>query len=144
MDPFFLLLSIAALTSTISILEVPVAYLIDEKKWKRKKAALLIGSIAFVIGICSALSNGGSEFFSNLPIINIGFLDLWNKIWGNVALSIGALLEAIFVAYIWKTHKAVKEIELGTKRFTLAKPWSILIKYIAPVLITLILIGYFI
>lgn len=141
---FFLVLSIAALTSTISILEVPVAYLIDEKKWNRKIASVLIGSIAFIIGICSALSNGGSEFFSDLPIIHIGFLDLWNKIWGNVALSVGALLEAIFVAYIWKTHKAIKEIELGTKRFILAKPWSILIKYVVPVLITLILIGYFI
>ena len=59
-------------------------------------------------------------------------------------MSIGALLEAVFVAYVWKTHKALKEIELGTKKFTLAKSWSILIKYIVPVLIVLILIGYFI
>jgi len=141
---FFLLLSIAALTSTISILEVPVSYLIDERKWKRKKASVLIGSIAFIIGICSALSNGGSSFFSNLPVFNIGFLDLWNMIWGNVALSVGALLEAIFVAYVWKTHKAVKEIKVGAQKFTLVKPWSFLIKYIVPVFIILILIGYFI
>ncbi|MBL4656075.1 MAG: sodium-dependent transporter, partial [Bacteroidia bacterium] len=63
---FFLLLMVAALTSSISMLEVPVSYLIDEKRWSRKKAAWIIGAFAFLVGVPSALSNGGSETFTKL------------------------------------------------------------------------------
>jgi len=138
---FFLLLAIAALTSTISVLEVPVAFFIDEKKWNRKKSAITVGAITLIFGVPSALSQGGNRFFSNLPLINKGFLDLWDIIWGNLSLSIGAFFVAIFVGYIWKTSNALLEISKGTEKFKLAFFWMISIKFVSPVLILLILLG---
>jgi neurotransmitter:Na+ symporter, NSS family len=65
---FFLILMVAAITSTISMLEVPASYFIDEKKWTRKKAAVLIGILAFIVGVPAALSSGGSTYFSNMTL----------------------------------------------------------------------------
>jgi len=126
---FFLLLSIAALTSTISILEVPVAYVIDEKNWNRKSASLIIGAIAFLFGIPSALSEN--------------FLALWSRVWGSITLSIGALLIALFVGWAWKPGNALKEIASGNDGFKMAKLWVFAIKYVAPILILLILLSNF-
>ena len=141
---FFLLLSIAALTSTISILEVPVAYYIDEKKWGRKKASVIVGAVALLIGIPSALSQGGVKFFTELPLFKMGFLDLWSQLWGGLILSIGAFFLAIFIGYSWKTSNTLKEIYQGAEGFRGAKVWAFSIKYMAPILILLILLISFI
>ena len=66
---FYLLVGFAALSSTISLMEVVVAYFIDEKGWARKKATLLVGTGIFIFGIPSALSLGASEFFSGLQLL---------------------------------------------------------------------------
>jgi NSS family neurotransmitter:Na+ symporter len=123
---FFALLTIAALTSSISMLEVPVSYAIDEKKIGRKKAAFIIGGIAFLFAIPSALSEK--------------FLTTMNYIWGNLSLSFGALFIAIFVAYIWKAKNALKEMSTDdtVKKMFL---WSTAIKYTVPISILIILIG---
>jgi len=140
---FFVLLAVAALTSTISILEVPVAFLIDEKKWPRRKASWLMGAFAFAFGVPSALAGGGSSFFSRLPILHVDFLSLWDKIWGNVALSVGAFFIAVFVAHVWKTANALNEITAGGARFRLAKFWVLAIKYVCPLLILVVLVSQF-
>jgi len=64
---FFILLTIAALTSSISMLEVPVSYFVDAKKARRKTAAWIVGGLAFAMGIPSALSQGGVDWLSNIP-----------------------------------------------------------------------------
>ncbi len=140
---FFVLLAVAALTSTISILEVPVAFLIDEKKWSRPRAAWLMGGVALLFGIPSALSGGGMKFFSRLPLVHVDFLTLWDKAWGNVALSVGALLIALFVAHVWKTANALDEITAGGARFRLARLWAFAIKYVCPLLILVVLVSQF-
>ena len=61
---FFLLLSVAALTSTVSLLEIPVAYLVDELKMKRWLATLLTSVFIFLVGIPALLSHGSSSFFT--------------------------------------------------------------------------------
>ncbi|MFQ5584231.1 MAG: sodium-dependent transporter, partial [Calditrichia bacterium] len=66
---FFILLSVAALTSTISLLEVPVAYLVDEKKANRKRIVWVVAGLTFIIGLPSALSQGTSDFFSNFGLL---------------------------------------------------------------------------
>jgi NSS family neurotransmitter:Na+ symporter len=140
---FFVLLAVAALTSTISILEVPVAFLIDEKQWPRRKASWMLGGLSFAFGIPSALAGGGMKIFSRLPVLHIDFLSLWDKIWGNVALSIGAFFIAVFVAHVWKTASALEEITAGGVRFRLAKLWVLSIKYICPLLILVVLVSQF-
>ncbi len=139
---FFALLMIAALTSSISMLEVPVSFAIDEKKMSRKKASILIGGIALLFAIPSALSEK--------------FLGIMNYIWGNLSLSIGALFIAIFVAYVWKSENALLELAEGSDLLTEPKDgkkfndyrknrkmllWKIALKYIVPIFIIVILIG---
>lgn len=132
---FFTLLTVAALTSTISLLEVPVAYFVDERDWSRKRAAWIVGSLAFALGIPSALSSGGMKLFTN-----IDFLGKMDFIFGNISLAFGALLICIFLGYIWGVKKAVQEIFSGNPRFRLKPLWSFSIKFLSPLAIIAILV----
>jgi NSS family neurotransmitter:Na+ symporter len=132
---FFLLLTVAALTSTISLMEVPTAYLVDEHGWKRKKAVFLTAGLAFLLGIPSALSFGSSSWLSKLPLLKVGFLDLANIVMGNYSLTVGALFISLFVAYKWGVKAAATEIELEGNQFYYKSWWSFIIRYICPVAI---------
>ena len=132
---FFLLLSVAAITSTISLLEVPVAYFVDEQNWSRKKAAWLIGLLCFLIGIPSALSTGGMQFFTK-----INFIGNMNFIFGNISLAVGALLISVFLGFVWKVKNAVQEIYSGNPKFKLQPIWAFSVKFLTPIAIIIILI----
>lgn len=132
---FFFLLCVAALTSTISLLEVPVAYFVDEKNWSRTKAAVLLGLLTFVLGIPVALSTSGIEFFSK-----VNFLGLFAIIFGNISLAVGAFFICIFVGYIWGIKKALKEIQSGNPRFKFKPLWIFSVKIFSPLAIIIILI----
>jgi NSS family neurotransmitter:Na+ symporter len=132
---FFALLCVAALTSTISLLEVPVAYLVDERNWSRIKAALGIGLLAFVLGVPSALSSGGMQIFTKLKIF------YWfDFIFGNISLAVGALLICVFVAYVWGVKKAIQEVFSGNPRFKFKPFWVFSLKFLSPIAIIIILI----
>lgn len=135
----FLLLAVAALTSTISLLEVPVAYLVDEHRWSRKKAVLSTGILTFVIGIPSALSLGANKFLSAFIKENFGFLDFMNALFGNYSLSIGAFFISIFAGYKWGIHAASKEIREEGNLFYFRRSWAFLIRFICPIAIFAIL-----
>jgi len=141
---FFLLLGVAALASTVSLLEVVVAYCIDELNWNRGKSTLAAGTLSFLIGIPSILSFGGVKFFQKLPLLNISFFEMMDFIWGTMALSVGALFICIFVGYVWKSTNALKEIGQGTKKFRYALIWSFSVKFLCPLLIILTLLILFI
>ncbi len=136
---FFVLLSVAALTSTISLLEVPVAYLVDEHRWGRKQAVAVTCIIAFLLGIGSALSTGAVPVLTKLPGVGVGVLELFNALFGNYALSVGALGIAIFVGYRWGTKAVAAEIEQHGNTFYLRRTWSVMIRYVSPLGIALVL-----
>ena len=147
---FFCLLSVAAVTSSISMLEVPVSYFVDDKPNARKKAAIIVGIFAFLIGIPSAMANGGSEFFSNMELMGkTGFLDIMDQVFGTLCLIVISLSLSIYVGWIWKTELAVKEISEGCPWFTQpmvagispAQIWAFFVKYICPVVISLVLVN---
>ncbi len=132
---FFTLLSVAALTSTISLLEVPVAYLVDEREWTRKKAALAVGALSFVIGVPSALSFGGMKFFTK-----IDFFGKFDFIFGNISLAVGALLICLFVGYVWGVKNAIQEVFSGNPKFRIRPLWIFSLKFLSPLAIIFILI----
>lgn len=149
---FFILLSIAALTSTVSLLEVVVSYFVDEKHWSRAKSVLTIGALTTIIGIPSALSGGASPILSDLtPILGENgvfgqkdFLSIMDFIWGNLALAIGALLISIFVGWIWGPKGAGDEVILGSRlggRFV--RMWTFFLRYVCPVVIFVVLLNLF-
>jgi NSS family neurotransmitter:Na+ symporter len=141
---FFLLLGVAALASTVSLLEVVVAYCIDERKWSRSKSVVLAGGTSFLVGIPSILSFGDMKFFQKLPLIHVSFFDMMDFVWGTLALSVGALFICIFVGYVWKSTNALKEISHGTAKFKYARIWSFSVKFLCPLFIVLTLFLLFI
>jgi NSS family neurotransmitter:Na+ symporter len=132
---FFILLFVAALTSTISLLEVPTAFLIDEHNWKREKAAAVIGTAAFLLGIPSALSNGASPWLTRTNLMMK--MDL---VFGNIMLAVGGLLITIFVAYVWGIPQALKEISHGNLAFKTRPLWIFSVKVLSPLAIIAILV----
>lgn len=129
---FYLLLGIAALTSSISLLEVVVAYFIDQRGWQRRRAALVVGGAALLLGIPSALGEGYSPFFA-------GFLGQADFLFGKVSLMVGGLLICLFVAYRWGIPQAVEEIRRSNPRFRFRWVWVNLIRFVCPVAIAVLL-----
>lgn len=138
---FFLLLSVAALTSMISLLEVPVAHLIDSHGWARRRAVLVVTGVTAALAIPSALSQGALGVASSLPGLGIGFLDLMVTIWNNYALPIGGLLTAIFVGWVWRADRAVGEVQAQGAPFPGARLWMGLVRYVCPIAIALVILG---
>lgn len=136
---FFLLLMVAALTSSISLLEVATAWLVDEKGMSRKKASLGVAAIAFVIGIPSALANGAVSWLSSLPGIGMDFLSFLFMIFGQYALVVGALLISVFVGWVWGVKNAAQEVRSNDGRFSLERTWSILIRFLCPIAVVSLL-----
>ncbi len=131
---FFILLFIAALTSSISLLEVVCAYFID-KGWPRAKAAWVLGIVIFAIGVPSAISLTGG-----LKVAGKDFLDAMDFISSNVLLPLGGVFISLFVGWFW-TADARKEVSNnGEYSFGLMEPWMWVCKVLAPVAILYIFI----
>jgi len=152
---FFLLLMVAALTSAISMLEVPASYLIDEKHWSRKKAAWTVAIITFIVGVPSALSYGGSELFTNMSLPTLdggvttnGWFGILDYYFGTVFIVVVALATAVYVGWIMKIVKVSDEIKTGSSIFSrriagieLATIWMFFIRYVCPIVIALVFIN---
>ncbi|MDH5763679.1 MAG: sodium-dependent transporter [Nitrospinota bacterium] len=135
---FFILLAIAALTSAISLLEVVVAYFIDQKGWGRQKAVLVMGLVIFALGIPSGLSFG---LLADARLFGMTFFDHVDNISSNYLLPIGGMLTAIFVAWVWGTREAHREIERHETTFHWAAYWEFVIRYIAPVAVAIVFLA---
>jgi len=137
---FFGLLAIAALTSAISLLEVVVAYFIDQKGWQRKKAVLVMGGVIFILGIPSGLSFG---LLADAKLLGMTFFDHIDNIASNYLLPIGGMLTAIFVGWIWGTKEAHLEIERHETEFHWAAYWEFVVRYIAPIAVAIVFLAKF-
>ncbi len=139
---FYFLLAIAALTSTISLLEVVVSYFVDERGWTRERASWLLGGICFLLAIPSALSQGAVPMLSGgeAGITSWDFLTLNNNIWGNYSLSIGAILICVFVGWKWGIPNALTSLEDGGFTLPAASLWAFLVKFLCPLAVLAVLI----
>ena len=137
---FFTLLAIAAITSGISLLEVVVAYFIDQRGWQRKKAVIIVGLAIFAFGIPSGLSFGAME---NMKLAGMTFFDHVDNVASNYLLPLGGMLTAIFVGWVWGTKNAHQEIEKheNTFKFPWAQCWEFLIRYITPVAVGIVFLA---
>ena len=125
----------------MSLLEVPTSWAVDERGWSRKRAAFVLGVIAFVIGIPSALANGAVPWLTNLPVVGTDFLTFLFTLFGQYSLVIGALLISLFVGWVWGVQAAGEEVRENDGKFPLGRVWSFLIRFICPVAITAILLN---
>ncbi|MDA1267954.1 MAG: sodium-dependent transporter [Bacteroidetes bacterium] len=144
---FFVLLMVAALTSTISMLEVPVAYLIDDRKWNRKKATWIVGIAAMILSIPSALSSIEGNVFSEIRFNFlgnelVGFFGAMDFIFGTFAVIVISLMLALYTGWAKKITDFADELTLGAPAFTgsFRKGWILFIRWICPIVIVLLLL----
>ncbi len=145
---FFILLAFAALTSTISLLELPVSYLVDQKNMNRKLAAWISAVFVLICSIPSMLANGYSPYFTHF-IKYFGskeatdFMTFIGDVSSNTLLPLGGLLISVFSVYVWKRHRLFRELSRGNENFMrsfLAKYLNFTLRYTAPILLGIIFI----
>ena len=135
---FFVLVLLAALTSSISLMETVVSLFIDKFGWKRKVTCLVVLVRSIALGSLSTLGYG---VWADVKIIGMQFLDFFDFISNSVIMPLVALITCIFVGYVIKPKTLIEEIETDNVPFKSKKMFVVMIKYIAPIFILLILIS---
>lgn len=134
---FFTLVFFAAITSSISLLEVICAYFIDSKKMQRKTVTAMAGIAVFILGIPVALSQGMLSHIR--PILGMDILDSFDFIAEYTLMPLGALFMCIFVGWIWGPKIVTDEIEVSGHKFPLKGYFNFMIKYVTPLFVAFVL-----
>ena len=135
---FFILLAVAALTSSISVLEVVVAYFVEELHLSRRKATILASVMISVLGVFCTLSFG---IMSDVTIFGMVFFDLMDFTASNLLLPLGGLFIVLFVGWYMGIGAARSEISNeGVLRLGFFPAFIFLVRFIAPFAITLVFI----
>ncbi len=142
---FFVMVFFAALTSSVSLLEAPVAWVFEKFKMKRPVATIVVGIGAAVLGVLSSLSfNEMAEFYplGFIPLFaETNFFDTLDGVTAKLFMPIGAILTCIFVGWIADTKLVDRENGLDG---ALHKLWRALVRFVCPVvLIVIMLAGLF-
>ena len=135
---FFFLVFFAALTSSISLYETCVSIIQDKFNQKRTPSIVFYLLICIIIGLLSSLGYGP---LSMVTFLGMQFLDLFDFISNSVLMPIVAFFTCIFVGYVIKPKAIIDEVEASGNKFKFKSLFTIVIKYIAPILIIIILIA---
>ena len=138
---FFLALLVAALTSSISMLEVAVAYLVEEKKFSRLWACVVLFAVCWVVGALCSLSFGP---LSHIQIAGGNIFDFFDSMSSNILMTLGSLLTVIFVGWRLKKTDVYDEFTNGGTLSRNAKLFGVLwflIRYVCPLAIAAIFIS---
>lgn len=136
---FFLLLTLAALTSTISVLEVIVAYFSEQLGLSRKKAILLATLSMFVLGITASLSLG---LTSKVRLFGLNTFDLFNTTTANILLPLGGLLIVIFLGWFFPGKNVRDELSNeGSLKARYYMLYRFIIRFVAPIAITIVFLN---
>lgn len=141
---FFAALLVAALTSSISMLEVAVAYLVEEKRFSRVWACITLFVICWVVGALCSLSFGP---LSDLRINGGNLFDFFDSLSSNVLMTLGSLFTVLFVGWRLKRTDIYDEFTNGGTLSTNVRIFGVLwflIRYICPLaIISIFLVGIF-
>ncbi|PSW18349.1 sodium-dependent transporter [Photobacterium sanctipauli] len=135
---FFVALSVAALTSSVSLMEVVVSYLIDEKGMKRSTAVFSASAVMAVLCVFASLSLGGT----GPQLFGTGAFDVFDLLTDKIFLAVGGMLVCIFAG--WRLSRSELEKEItndGEIKFPLFGLWYNLVKYIIPFAIAIVAIA---
>jgi neurotransmitter:Na+ symporter, NSS family len=135
---FFLLVCFAALTSTISLLEVPVAYLVDQKKMNRKAVVWLMAAIIFICGLPSMMSMGMIPWLNKLTFYKGQDFLTFIADMSDICLTVGGCIMCIFIGRRWGLANMDAELKQGNDTYMTSGVRNYLhltIKWIAPILL---------
>ncbi len=136
---FFVLLSIAALTSTISLQEILVAYTVEERQWNRRKSSIISMLVIFAVGIFCTLSFGP---LSNFKIFGFTIFDLFDHVTASYLLPIGTLAMTIFLGWFYPKAEVKDEITNGgALKGNLFELYYFILRYAAPIALVIIIVS---
>lgn len=138
---FYLLLSLAALTSLISLHEVSTAFFFEELHITRKKGAMIVTATTFVLGAFCSLSLGKMDY---LQLFGKSLFDIFDFVTGQIFLPIGGFLTCLFLG--WYVPKSIVRDEFtnwGTLKGTFFQVYLFLIRYVCPICILAIFLHQF-
>ncbi len=131
---FFGLLVVAALTSMVALLEIPVAYAIERWRMPRFRAVLAVAGAGFLLGVPSSLGFG---VWSQLRIFGMPVLDAVDYLASNVMLPLSGLAIALYIGWHWRDADAVAAS--GLRSAPVARLWRLSLRYGAPLMILIVL-----
>lgn len=138
---FFLMILLAALTSCVSIMETLVANCANIFKTSRRKTSLMISIYSAITAIIICLGYNIFYFEMKLPNGSVGqLLDLMDYISNSFLMPLISLLTAIFIGWIVKPKWIIEEVETGNVKFSRKKLYAFMIRYVVPVIMSILLL----
>ena len=141
---FFLTVSFAALTSSVSIMEAVTSCAMDKFRWERKKAVLAVTALAAVLGILVCLGYNVLYFEAVLPNTPAGknaqLLDIFDYISNYVLMPVVSIATCVFIGWVAKPRTVIDEVTLNGEAFGRKKLYVVMVKYVTPVLLLLLLL----
>jgi NSS family neurotransmitter:Na+ symporter len=135
---FFILVAFAAWTSSISLVEPAIAWIVENTKIKRHTAAWAIGLAVWLLGIAVVLSF--NEWKAIKIVFGLNIFETLDKLTSTILLPLGGLLMAIFAGYFMNKNHVQEELDLNDQHFKL---WRLTNNYIAPIAIAAVFLYLF-
>ena len=138
---FFLSVAFAAVTSSVSVMEAVVSSVIDHFGWKREKATLSVMAITLVVGILVCL--GYNSLYFELPLPNgtiAQILDVLDYISNYIMMPVVSIATCVFVGWVVKPKTVIEEVTLNGNKFQREKVFLVMIKFVTPLLLSLLLL----
>lgn len=132
---FFILLVFAAWTSSISLIEPAVTWLVENHNMSRVKASVISGMITWLVGLGSMLS---FNVWSDKKIFGLNFFDFLDYLTANIMLPLGGLFIAIFAGWLMKAKSSKEELNTNEKSYTL---WVVLVRIVAPIAVMVVFLN---
>ncbi|KAB2314560.1 sodium-dependent transporter [Betaproteobacteria bacterium SCN2] len=132
---FFVLVAFAAWTSSISLVEPAVSWLVENTRFRRRQAALLVGGTIWLLGLAVLLS---FNVWSEIKLFGLTIFEQLDKLTTNVMLPLGGLLMALFAVWVMRAAHAQEELALNDRHY---RRWLFVTRYVAPAAIVLVFLN---
>jgi len=130
---FFILLSFAAWTSAISLIEPAITWLVENKNITRVRACTVAGGLTWLVGLGTVMS---FNVTAEVKLFDKTFFDLLDYLTSNIMLPLGGLAMALFVVWVMPKPAVVKELNMGQGPGF--ETWFLLLKFVAPIAVIIV------
>ncbi len=138
---FFILVSLAALTSSISLMETVVSAIMEKFRISREKSCVIVIVLSLGLGMLSVL---GYSLWSDFTLFGMQFLDFFDFISNSLMMPLLALMTCILIGWIVKTEYVEQEVMCGERKFRMRLMYRIMIRFVCPVCMVMILVTPFV
>jgi NSS family neurotransmitter:Na+ symporter len=132
---FFILLTFAAWSSSISLIEPAVAWLVENRNWSRIRASVLAGIVTWVVGMGTVLS---FNYWKDIKVLGKTFFDLLDYLTANIMLPLGGVFIAVFVGWVMSRSSTLEELSMGDHAGY--KIWWFLVRVVAPISVVIVFV----